>query len=147
MAHAIERSCRDKARVVAADEREAGRRALLNLGHTFGHAIETGMGYGEWLHGEAVGCGMVMAAELSARLGGVDRAFVERLERLVDRAGLPTKAPAMDAEHWLQLMRVDKKAEAGEVRFVVIEGQGRAAVRGAPDDLVREVVRARTAPA
>jgi 3-dehydroquinate synthase len=86
-----QRSCEIKAEVVGADEREAGLRAILNFGHTFGHAIEAGLGYGEWLHGEAVGCGMVMAADLSARLGGIDAAFVDRMRALVARAGLPVR--------------------------------------------------------
>lgn len=144
LAHAVRRSCEIKAWVVGQDEREAGLRAILNFGHTFGHAIEAGMGYGVWLHGEGVGAGMVMAAELSRRLGLVDAAFTERLRRLVERAGLPVRGPVLDAAdnagRYLELMRVDKKAEGGEIRFVVIDGPGRAAVRPAPDALVREVV-------
>lgn len=143
--HAVRRSCEIKAQVVGADEKEAGLRAILNFGHTFGHAIEAGLGYGEWLHGEAVGCGMVMAAELSARLGLVPAAFVQRLEALVRRAGLPVAAPRLGAERYLALMRLDKKAEAGEIRFVVVEAPGRAGVRAAPDALVREVIEARCA--
>jgi 3-dehydroquinate synthase len=91
LAHAVKRSCEIKAWVVSQDERESGLRAILNFGHTFGHAIEAGLGYGEWLHGEAVGCGMVMAARLSLRLGLVDAAFVQRLTALVARAGLPVQ--------------------------------------------------------
>ncbi len=144
LAHAVRRSCEIKASVVGQDEREAGLRAILNFGHTFGHAIEAGMGYGAWLHGEAVGCGMVMAATLSERLGLIDRAFVQRLKELIDRAGLPVTGPQLSAKdnagRYLELMRVDKKAEAGEIRFVVIEAPGRAGVRGAPDALVREVI-------
>lgn len=144
MAHAIRRSCEIKAWVVSQDERESGLRAILNFGHTFGHAIESGLGYGEWLHGEGVGCGMVMAAHLSERLGLVDRFFVERLTRLVLRAGLPIRAPVLSASdnagRYLELMRIDKKSEAGEIRFVVIDGPGQAAVRGAPDALVRNVI-------
>lgn len=140
LAHAVRRSCEIKAEVVGQDEREAGLRAILNFGHTFGHAIEAGLGYGEWLHGEAVGCGMVMALRLSQRLGLVDAAFVARVISLIARAGLPTVGPQLGADRYLQLMRVDKKAEAGEIRFVVIDGPGRAAVRGAPDALVREVL-------
>ena len=142
--HAVERSCAIKADVVGQDERESGLRAILNFGHTFGHAIEAGLGYGQWLHGEAVGCGMVMAARLSQRLGLVDEAFVQRLTRLIARAGLPVTAPVLDpqdnAGRYLALMRVDKKAEAGEVKFVVIEAPGRAGVRGASDAMVREVI-------
>ncbi|WP_313076092.1 3-dehydroquinate synthase [Melaminivora sp.] len=144
LAHAVRRSCEIKAAVVGADEREAGLRAILNFGHTFGHAIEAGMGYGAWLHGEGVAAGMVMAAELSLRLSLVDAAFVQRLRALIGRAGLPVRGPVLDAGdnagRYLQLMRVDKKAEAGEIRFVLIDGPGRAVVRAAPDALVREVI-------
>jgi 3-dehydroquinate synthase len=147
LAYAVRRSCEIKAWVVGQDEREGGLRAVLNFGHTFGHAIEAGLGYGNWLHGEAVGCGMVMAADLSARLGLVDAEFVRRLQSLVERAGLPTVGPALGAARYLELMRVDKKAEGGEIRFVVIEAPGRAAVRAAPDELVAQVIAARTAAA
>ena len=144
LAHAIQRSCEIKAWVVGQDERESGLRAILNFGHTFGHAIESGLGYGKWLHGEGVGCGMVMAAHLSERLGKVDMAFVLRLTTLVRRAGLPVKGPVLSAAdnagRYLKLMQVDKKAEAGEIRFVVIDGPGKAAVCPAPDALVREVI-------
>ena len=147
LAHAVQRSCEIKARVVAADEREQGLRAILNFGHTFGHAIEAGMGYGAWLHGEAVGCGMVMAAHLSQGLGLVDAAFVQRLAQLIARAGLPTAAPHLPlagaanvAERYLQLMRVDKKSEAGAIKFVTIDRPGQAGVRSAPDALVRSVI-------
>ena len=140
LAHAIKRSCEIKAGVVGHDERESGLRAILNFGHTFGHAIETGLGYGEWLHGEAVGCGMVMAAELSMRLGLVDAAYVARLRAIIERAGLPVRGPALGADRYLELMRHDKKAEGGEIRFVVIESPGRAVVRPAPDSIVRDVM-------
>jgi 3-dehydroquinate synthase len=140
LAHAVRRSCEIKAWVVAQDERESGLRAILNFGHTFGHAIEAGLGYGQWLHGEAVGCGMVMALQLSRRLGLLDEAFVQRVTSLIARAGLPTVGPALGADRYLELMRVDKKAESGQIRFVVIEAPGRAAVRGAPDELVRQVL-------
>ena len=144
LAHAIQRSCEIKAWVVGQDERETGVRAILNFGHTFGHAIESGLGYGEWLHGEGVGCGMVMAAHLSQRLGMVEKSFVERLRQLVARAGLPVKAPILSAQdnagRYLELMRVDKKSEAGEIRFVLIDGPGHAVVRAAPDALVCEVI-------
>jgi 3-dehydroquinate synthase len=147
LAHAVQRSCEIKAWVVAQDEREGGLRAILNFGHTFGHAVEAALGYGQWLHGEAVGCGMVMASALSARLGLVPPAFVARMQRLIERAGLPTAAPAsIGVERFLELMRVDKKAEAGEIRFVLIDAAGgdvgRAVQRGAPDALVAEVIRA-----
>ncbi|MDO5289795.1 MAG: 3-dehydroquinate synthase [Pseudomonadota bacterium] len=144
LAHAVQRSCQIKAEVVGQDERETGLRAILNFGHTFGHAIEAGMGYGTWLHGEGVGAGMVMAAHLSQALGLVDEDFVQRLTALIARAGLPTRGAVLDtadnAGRYLQLMRVDKKAESGEIRFVVIDGPGRAAVRAAPDALVRQVI-------
>ena len=144
LAHAIQRSCEIKAFVVGQDEREQGVRAILNFGHTFGHAIESGLGYGNWLHGEGVGCGMVMAAHLSQRLGLVDAAFVERLTRLIEHAGLPVKGPVLDAKdnagRYLELMRVDKKSEAGDIRFVLVGPPGCALVRGAPDALVREVI-------
>ena len=144
LAHAIQRSCEIKAWVVAQDERELGLRAILNFGHTFGHAIESGLGYGTWLHGEGVGCGMVMAAHLSHRSGLIDAAFVDRLTRLVARAGLPVRAPQLcatdNAGRYLSLMQVDKKTESGEIRFVMINGPGKAITRAAPDDLVRSVI-------
>ncbi len=144
LAHAVKRSCEIKAWVVGQDEREAGLRAILNFGHTFGHAIEAGLGYGEWLHGEAVGCGMVMAAHLSHRLGLIDVALVQRLTTLIQKAGLPVKGPLLsdtdNAGRYLEFMRVDKKAEGGAIKFVVIDGPASAAVRSAPDALVREVI-------
>ena len=148
LAHAVKRCCEIKAWVVSQDEREGGLRAILNFGHTFGHAIEAGLGYGKWLHGEAVGCGMVMAAQLSQRLGLVDTTFVTRLTALIHKAGLPTLAPALDAsakanaERYLALMRVDKKAEAGEIKFILINRPGECIVQPAPDDLVRDVIAA-----
>ena len=144
LAYAIEQSCLNKAQVVSEDETETGVRATLNLGHTFGHAIEVGMGYGEWLHGEAVGCGIVLAAHLSQRLGLVDATFVQRLTTLIQQAGLPVKAPLLsrsdNAGRYLELMRVDKKAEGGEIRFVVVNALASASLRTAPDALVREVI-------
>jgi 3-dehydroquinate synthase len=140
LAHAVRRSCEIKAEVVGRDERESGLRAILNFGHTFGHAIEAGLGYGQWLHGEAVGCGMVMASHLSQRLGLVDAAFVERLTSILAKAQLPVRAPALGVQRFMDLMRVDKKAEAGEIRFVVIERPGTAGLRGAPDPVVRAVI-------
>jgi 3-dehydroquinate synthase len=142
LAHAVRRSCEIKASVVGADERESGLRAILNFGHTFGHAIEAGLGYGEWLHGEAVGCGMVMASHLSQRLGLVDSEFVSRMTALVSRAGLPVRAPSLGVQRFMELMRVDKKSEAGEIKFVVLERPGAAAVRGAPGDVVAGVIEA-----
>jgi len=140
LAHAVKRSCEIKAWVVGQDEREGGIRAILNFGHTFGHAIEAGLGFGEWLHGEAVGCGMVMASHLSQRLGLVDEAFVSRLTALIARAGLPIVGPQLGADVYLHHMRVDKKAEAGEIKFVLIDKPGTAIVRGAPDALVAQVI-------
>ena len=126
---AIERSCADKASVVAADEREAGSRALLNLGHTFGHAIETGAGYGAWLHGEAVAAGLCMAADLSRRLGWLGSQDVARIEKLVQRAGLPTRAPrSLSGAQLRELMGVDKKVEAGKLRLVLPKGLGHAVI-------------------
>ena len=144
LAHIVKRSCEIKAWVVGQDERESGLRAILNFGHTFGHAIEAGLGFGAWLHGEAVGCGMVMAAQLSARLGLVDAFFVHRLSTLIAKAGLPVRAPRLsetdNAGRYLELMRVDKKSEAGEIKFVLIDKPGSACVRGAPDAVVRQVI-------
>ena len=126
---AVAGSCRIKADIVARDEREAGVRAHLNLGHTFGHAIETGLGYGEWLHGEAVGCGLVMAADLSRRLGLLGEDEVARITRLVAAAGLPTRGPAWAPELYLARMEVDKKAEQGVPRFVLLDGIGQPVMR------------------
>ncbi len=129
LAFAIERSCSDKAAVVAADETERGQRALLNLGHTFGHAIETGMGYGSWLHGEAVATGMVVAAELSHRLGWLGAHDAERVRALVMHARLPTQVPAeLDAGRMLELMSVDKKVEDGRLRLVLLTAIGNAVI-------------------
>ena len=126
LAHAIETSCRDKARVVMADEREAGVRALLNFGHTFGHAIEGAMGYGRWLHGEAVAVGMLMAARLSERLGWLPADEGERLRALIERAHLPLTPPAIAPQRFLELMAVDKKATRGRTRFVLLRTLGEA---------------------
>ncbi|HEC20355.1 MAG TPA: 3-dehydroquinate synthase [Gammaproteobacteria bacterium] len=129
LTHAIERSCQCKADIVAADEREAGQRALLNLGHTFGHAIEAGMGYGTWLHGEAVGAGMLMAADLSHRLGDVSAEELQRTRALLQAAALPTRIPkAMNSERFLELMAVDKKVQAGVIRLVLLKHIGAAYV-------------------
>ncbi|MCW8875110.1 MAG: 3-dehydroquinate synthase [Gammaproteobacteria bacterium] len=128
---AIERSCACKAEVVAADEREGGLRAILNLGHTFGHAIETGMGYGSWLHGEAVGAGMYLAAELSRREGWLSTADVERIRVLLERARLPVKAPpSMTEQQFLDLMAVDKKVLDGGLRLVLLKAIGEAVISG-----------------
>jgi len=125
---AILRSCRNKAAVVIADEREHGERALLNLGHTFGHAIETGVGYGEWLHGEAVAVGTMMAAELSLCHGWLLRVDVERMENLFKRAGLPVYGPRLTTERYLELMQHDKKVQNGRLRLVLLRALGNAVV-------------------
>jgi 3-dehydroquinate synthase len=125
LAFAIERSCIDKAQVVAADELEAGQRALLNLGHTFGHAIETGVGYGAWLHGEAVGAGMCMAARLSMQHGWMTQQEEERITALVEKSGLPTEPPDdLSADQMLEHMAVDKKVQNGNLRLVLMKGIG-----------------------
>ncbi|MES2319749.1 MAG: bifunctional shikimate kinase/3-dehydroquinate synthase AroKB [Pseudomonadota bacterium] len=129
LAHAISRSCEIKADVVRQDEREGGLRAILNFGHTFGHAIEAGLGYGKWLHGEAVGCGMVMAADLSQRAGLVDEATVARMRDLVAAAGLPTVAPDLGTERWLELMEVDKKNEGGAIKFILLKPLGAPSIQ------------------
>jgi 3-dehydroquinate synthase len=143
LGHAVRRSCELKAQVVAADEREGGLRAILNFGHTFGHAIEAGAGYGEWLHGEAVAAGMVMATELSVRSGTLRREDADRIRALIARAGLPVRGPALPIERYLELMQVDKKASGGRVRFILLEGLGRAALRADLDAaLIRDSIRA-----
>jgi len=129
LARAVERSVEIKAEVVALDERETGPRALLNFGHTFGHAIEAGMGYGKWLHGEAVAAGMMMAADLSARLGQLRASDVARVRALLERAGLPVVAPALGGDRYLELMSIDKKAESGRIRFILLERLGSAYIR------------------
>lgn len=144
MATAIARSCENKARVVAADELEAGQRALLNLGHTFGHAIEAGAGYGQWLHGEAVGVGLLMAARLSQRLGWLDETSVMRVRDLIAGCGLPLCPPdAMDdPERWLDLMAVDKKVQEGQLRLVLLRGLGEAVLTADFDlDQLRACIR------
>ncbi|MFZ2852891.1 MAG: 3-dehydroquinate synthase [Rhodocyclaceae bacterium] len=128
LAYAVHRSCRNKAEVVVADEHENGERALLNLGHTFGHAIETGMGYGEWLHGEAVAVGTMMAAELSRTLGWIGRADVARIESLLVRAGLPVFGPGLAVERYVELMQHDKKVLDGKLRLVLLKQLGQAVV-------------------
>jgi 3-dehydroquinate synthase len=139
--YAVRRCCELKARIVAEDEREAGKRALLNFGHTFGHAIEGATGYGAWLHGEAIAAGMVMAAELSARLGLISGRDLERVRRLIRRAGLPIAGPALSVDTMLELMAVDKKAARGKIRFVLLESIGRSRVQGDVEpELVRKAI-------
>lgn len=129
IAHAVLESCHSKAEIVAADERESGLRALLNFGHTFAHAIEAATGYGEWLHGEAVAAGMIMAAALSQRVSGLPAAEGERLRALVARAGLPVRPPPLAAARWLELMQRDKKVAGGTLRFVLLRTLGSGVVQ------------------
>jgi 3-dehydroquinate synthase len=141
LAHAIEVSCRHKAEVVANDETEQGERALLNLGHTFGHAIEAGLGYGTWLHGEAVAAGTVMAARLSARLGWLSELAVDRIVKLFTVAGLPTQGPPLGADRYLELMSHDKKVVSGTARLVLLRTIGAGVLTtAAPLDDVRAVL-------
>ena len=129
-----------KSLVVAADEREAGVRAHLNFGHTFGHAVEVGAGYGKWLHGEAVAAGMVMAADLSVRLGRMPATDMAVLVQAIEAAGLPVKAPQWPVDDYLRYMSIDKKADRGTPVFVVLDGLGKAATTRADEALVREVI-------
>ncbi|MBX3662148.1 MAG: 3-dehydroquinate synthase [Burkholderiales bacterium] len=141
LTHAIEVSCRNKARVVAEDEREESVRALLNFGHTFGHAIESGLGYGQWLHGEAVGAGMAIAARVSRHMGLVDSSCVDRIEQLLLKARLPVRGPALGVERYLELMGHDKKVEDGRMRFILLRGIGNAFISDAvPGDALRSVL-------
>jgi shikimate kinase / 3-dehydroquinate synthase len=134
LAYAIQRSCEIKADVVRQDEKEGGLRAILNFGHTFGHAIEAGLGYGAWLHGEAVGCGMVMASDLSHRLGMIDGRSKERIAAVVAAAGLPVRAPNLGVDRWLELMQVDKKNEGGQIKFILLQPLGKAIITTVPND-------------
>jgi 3-dehydroquinate synthase len=127
--HAVVRSIAIKAEIVGEDERERGLRALLNFGHTFGHAIETGLGYGAWLHGEAVAAGMVMATDLSRQLGLLAEADTARVRSLLERAGLPTAVRGISPARMQQLMQLDKKARGGRVHFVLLERMGAALLR------------------
>lgn len=142
LTHAIHRSCEVKALVVEEDEKEAGLRAILNLGHTFGHAIETALGYGVWLHGEAVGLGMLLAMQLSEKLGLIDSQSIAPMASLLRRTGLPTTLPTeLDVEQLLSLMTTDKKAQGGKPRFVVLDRIGHAVIKdGIEDSLVRDVL-------
>jgi 3-dehydroquinate synthase len=141
LTHVVKRSCEIKAAVVAADETEQGARAMLNFGHTFGHALEAVLGYGTWLHGEAVGCGMVLAARLSHALGTLSAVDVLRIERVVAAAGLPVQVP-MQAQTGalLDAMQIDKKNEGGAVRFIVLDGLGRARLQATPLALAAQIV-------
>ncbi len=140
MSHAVERSCEIKSAVVAADETESGIRAILNFGHTFGHAIESGLGYGEWLHGEAVGCGMVMAADLSSRLGYLKSEEVSRIKKLIAAMGLPDCAPKLGNSRFFDLMRIDKKSEGGEIRYITLKKIGQAKIEAVDDAIVAGVL-------
>ena len=147
LTRAIFRSCQIKAQIVGRDERELGERALLNLGHTFGHAIEAATGYQEWLHGEAVGVGLLMAASMSQRLGGLAQADVARIEALLKRAGLRTAAPQIGAERAAEFMSVDKKVKSGRVRLVLLAAIGEAYISGEyPDAVLAETLRAQLGP-
>jgi 3-dehydroquinate synthase len=128
LAHTIERSCAIKAEIVAQDEREDGVRALLNFGHTFGHAIEAGTGYGTWLHGEAVGAGMALAARLSQKLGLMGQDEVRRVDVILAAAGLPARPPALGFDRYLELMGHDKKVEGGRIHFILLKRIGEAFV-------------------
>lgn len=139
---AIARSCEIKAGVVARDEKESGERALLNLGHTFGHAIESLTGYGHWLHGEAVGCGLCLAADLSQRCGLLGAPDVARIEQVVRAAGLPARIEGLSRNAAIASMRSDKKAEAGRIGFVLLERIGRAVQRAVPDELLHATLAA-----
>jgi 3-dehydroquinate synthase len=138
--YAIARSCRNKAEVVASDERERGVRALLNLGHTFGHAIENGLGYGVWLHGEGVAAGTIMAADLSHRMGWISETDFVRIRCLFEQAGLPIVAPALGADKYLQLMSLDKKVQDGKIRFVLLRTIGQAVISEAPPELLLQTL-------
>jgi 3-dehydroquinate synthase len=141
LTEAIVRSCRIKASVVAGDEREQGERAILNFGHTFAHAIEAAAGYGEWLHGEAVGAGMVLASRLSTRVAGLAVPDAERVTALVARAKLPVEPPRLPLARWLELMSHDKKVQSGVIRFVLLDALGHAIVtRGVEDAALASVV-------
>ena len=130
--YAIERSCAIKAGIVQQDERETSVRAILNFGHTFGHAIEAGLGYGVWLHGEAVGCGMMMAADLSWRMGWLDLAERDRVQALIKAAGLPSVAPNFGLERWLTLMEMDKKSVNQQLKFILLKPLGKAVITAVP---------------
>ena len=142
--YAVHRSCQNKAEVVAADERETGERALLNLGHTFGHAIETGMGYGVWLHGEAVSAGTLIAAELSMRLGWLTKEDCARIERIFRAADLPVRDPALGAARYIELMRHDKKVQDGKMRLVLLKAIGQGVISDiATETQMAEAIQAR----
>jgi 3-dehydroquinate synthase len=139
--YAIARCCQNKAEVVGVDELESGERALLNLGHTFGHAIENGMGYGVWLHGEAVSAGTIMAADLSQRLGWLNEQDVARVRNIFERAGLPAISPKLGTDKYMQLMGLDKKVEGGKIRFVLLKSLGHGVITDAvPQALLEQTL-------
>ncbi|GGX42451.1 bifunctional shikimate kinase/3-dehydroquinate synthase AroKB [Undibacterium squillarum] len=140
LAYVIVKSCEIKADIVRQDEREGGLRAILNFGHTFGHAIEAGLGFGAWLHGEAVGCGMSLAAEASYKLGFIDFMQRTRLIQLISNAGLPVIPPQLGEQRWLELMEVDKKNEGGKIRFILIKPLGKAEITEIPANILREIL-------
>lgn len=140
VSYAIQRSCELKAYVVSQDERESGMRAILNFGHTFGHAIESGLGYGQWLHGEAVGCGMLQAAQLSALTEGLSAESVTRVQSVVQASGCPVLPPDLGTDRWLELMQVDKKTQGGQLRFIVLPEIGVAHFKGVPPAALRQVL-------
>lgn len=141
MEHAVFRSCEIKSAVVAADEKETGIRAHLNFGHTFGHAIEAGMGYGQWLHGEAVACGMVIAAELSKELSFISTDDVHRLTNIIQALHLPVTPPSWPVDKYMGFMSHDKKAESGTIKYIVLQALGKASVLKVPDPMIRSVLR------
>mgnify|MGYP000620797407 CR=1 FL=1 len=140
LARVVNRSCEIKAEVVSKDEREGGLRAILNFGHTFGHAIEAGMGYGQWYHGEAVGCGMVIAAEVCKRMGRLSAEDADRLKRLVIAAKLPALPPKLGVDQFMALMAHDKKNDAGAIKYVLLNGLGSASTSPADEALVRQTL-------
>lgn len=142
MEHAVQRSCEIKSQIVALDEKEGGVRATLNFGHTFGHAIEAGLGYGEWLHGEAVGCGMVLAADLSVRTDRLTKEDFQRIKNLLTALKLPSIPPKLGVSRYIDLMSVDKKAEGGEVRYILLDGIGRSTIKTVDEPLVIQTLEA-----
>ncbi|AFZ83306.1 3-dehydroquinate synthase [Candidatus Kinetoplastibacterium blastocrithidii (ex Strigomonas culicis)] len=138
--YAIKRSCELKSHVVGKDEKESDVRAILNLGHTFGHAIESGLGYGKWLHGEAVGCGLVQAAELSAYSIGFRESDISRIRNMVKSIGCPSNAPNFGFDRWIELMLLDKKNDSGEIRFVLMKNIGEAVIQNVSHNAIKHVI-------
>jgi 3-dehydroquinate synthase len=140
LARVVKRSCEIKADVVSKDEREGGLRAILNFGHTFGHAIEAGMGYGQWFHGEAVGCGMVVAAEVCRRIGRLSANDADRLKKVIIAARLPAIPPKLGVDKFMELMAHDKKADSGSIKYVLLNGLGSSSTSPVDDALVRQTL-------